>query len=949
METSSSIIPLRFRIDETYLRDKEVSISRFAYEQACKDFLDSMQQLSSRNHPENPPYRRLNTVLTALAPTLAHPFESYRNTDTGHSERQLLVVGEDVKRQPKAEQISDVLYEWGKQWGYQSFENEVNGAGRDAHQRLLDLLQQPAQQWHDIDAAFLFLNLDSGTQMGFKAIPSLLASLLAGRESVINGRTIKWRLTQDGDNGLAVISQPFLAEYQEKNPVTHVVEFKKGTFAYKLEFCLQTQVGSTRPWIHLYVRCSRYVDGPLTKQNWQHDVSVKMGVEQPRLSGWEWSPTLVTLPVAGGKSNPRWDEHLVPLLAAMKARSLVVPSELFLAPLQYREANLHSLYDEYFVLHTEGFKPKHKVKTGFDFAELREVANSVSELLGLELSVGKTLTSDLSTSFMHLDKLPLSMCDIDEFSRKTFTRKHPSQTEDEARRQNRLERQRIVLQALRRAADNQPIVIYLCWSDTFTGKHLKQELYRALFIEEGDPWPTDITLAIPPKPIPSPLLQPLDSGQLDSRDHYKPGVAWNVRQEFKKAWDAQMRQSFGDKTRAWESYLRSIQKNRSGYGMVLIELPKLDEKKYYKDQNIKGAVRRACNKLGLASQMIFPLIPVKKLIADKKDIIPESQGRERNAVADLLYRQTGLMYEQPRGLYSKAGLSQELAEQLHVVGLYKLRKYSPKIHYPIAIRLYPDGTYRVLLPQQSERWLSLIEASKIIGDLFLHRKAQDIDLPDAELARFAAQVFTSINDVPALVMLEAQDWRNYNLLPQFANGKASLQNQLNLTHVKSSERMYNLSDLPNLRIIRLRPIGSLGETPQYVPVLEDEEEQLTEDSDFKRLTGFIDTQAESPFFHYLSIGRMPKTAATKQSSKQSRYKLDEGGGIAFKHQTIVEFVPFFLQPGDDAKAWCHIAHFMRVSPAWDGGNILLPYPLHLAKDLLEDQFCILEGGLDKEE
>ncbi len=260
----------------------------------------------------------------------------------------------------------------------------------------------------------------------------------------------------------------------------------------------------------------------------------------------------------------------------------------------------------------------------------------------------------------------------------------------------------------------------------------------------------------------------------------------------------------------------------------------------------------------------------------------------------------------------------------------------------MAICLCPDGTYRALLPQQPHRWLPFMEACKIIGDLFLNRKAQDIDLPEAELARFAAQVFTNMSNVPTLVLLEAQGWRNRDLFPQFANTRIPLQNQLDLTHVETFERVYNLSDLPNLRVIRLRPIGLLGETPQYVPVFKDEEDQLAADRDFKRLTGFIDTQAESPFFHYLSIGRMPTTAATEQKSKQHRYKLDEGGGIAFKHQTIIEFVPFFLQPGDNAQAWCHVAHFMRVSPGWDGGNIILPYPLHLAKDMLEDQLCILQ-------
>src|SRR5215475_3217787 len=112
MLTPSAIIPLRFRIDETYLRDKMASISSFAYEQACKDFLEDMRQLVSRSHPVSTPYRRLNTVMTALMPTLAHPF-------VGYPERQLLVVSKDVDQRPTSAQISDVVYEWGKQWGDQ--------------------------------------------------------------------------------------------------------------------------------------------------------------------------------------------------------------------------------------------------------------------------------------------------------------------------------------------------------------------------------------------------------------------------------------------------------------------------------------------------------------------------------------------------------------------------------------------------------------------------------------------------------------------------------------------------------------------------------------------------------------------------------------------------------------------------------------------------------------
>jgi len=123
------------------------------------------------------------------------------------------------------------------------------------------------------NAASLFLNLEVGTKTGYHAIPSVLASLMAGKTSHIHGKTITWRLMQDGANGLAVISNPFHAQFED---VYHNV--KEGTFAYKLEFRLQTQVGSPHRWIHLYVRCSRYVDKLMKDANFQRDVSVKVGI-----------------------------------------------------------------------------------------------------------------------------------------------------------------------------------------------------------------------------------------------------------------------------------------------------------------------------------------------------------------------------------------------------------------------------------------------------------------------------------------------------------------------------------------------------------------------------------------------------------------------------------------------------------------------------------------------
>src|SRR5258708_21217443 len=239
----------------------------------------------------------------------------------------MLVVGTDVSNRPTLEQISDVAKEWGNQWAQDRFTQEISGAGRDDHQGLVGGLKQRGQEWGEVDGASLLLNLNTGTRLGFHAIPSIIATLLVQESSrippIINGHSITWRLVQDNSNGngLAVVSNPFTSRYQD--PVSK--EVKEGTFAYKLEFRLQTQVGSSHHWLHLYVRCRRYVDAPIVDVNWRRDVSVSVGIEQPRLTGWCHSSTLVTLPLTGGPKNPRWLDDPALLLSAVQARRLVSP------------------------------------------------------------------------------------------------------------------------------------------------------------------------------------------------------------------------------------------------------------------------------------------------------------------------------------------------------------------------------------------------------------------------------------------------------------------------------------------------------------------------------------------------------------------------------------------------------------------------------------------------
>ncbi len=191
-----------------------------------------------------------------------------------------------------------------------------------------------------------------------------------------------------------------------------------------------------------------------------------------------------------------------------------------------------------------------------------------------------------------------------------------------------------------------------------------------------------------------------------------------------------------------------------------------------------------------------------------------------------------------------------------------------------------------------------------------------------------------------LVLFEASSWRGRDVLPQLANTYKQ-PNVLDLQHLPGVKKLFIPDQLPNLRIVRVRTVGALGETPQYIPL---KDEEVVKDLDY--LGGYVDTQAESQFFHYLSIGKRPDSIDRLQKqSKEDLYKADYGS-IAFKHQTVVEFVPVFLQKEDTPLHWCRIPHLLRSSSAWAGGNTTLPRPLHLAACLLDDQLCIHDPFVD---
>lgn len=70
--------------------------------------------------------------------------------------------------------------------------------------------------------------------------------------------------------------------------------------------------------------------------------------------------------------------------------------------------------------------------------------------------------------------------------------------------------------------------------------------------------------------------------------------------------------------------------------------------------------------------------------------------------------------------------------------------------------------------------------------------------------------------------------------------------------------------------------------------------------------------------------------------------------MAFKHQQMVEMVPFYVHPDLQSEKGlmllCRAPHYLRASPGWSMGNTVLPYPMHLGDQLISDQLCILSDG-----
>jgi hypothetical protein len=895
------ILPARFRVNEVFLRQYTVSVLEFPFMQAIDRFLSGIKQIKGGRlwDNERPPWRSLNDVLLLLTPTLTHAFEKHGWDWARKLEvRQMLVLGTE---RPSVHDLTLVIRPWLRQWIDITFAQEVNGSGAGLYTELMSSLDHPECDWRDVNACELWQSPNSDAGLSYRAIPSLICSLLNETTCEVLGRPVKWRLVHD-TRGFVVVSDPQYARYTDDYG-----RAGEGTFAYKLEFRVQTQAGvDTSRWLHLYVRCQRYADKPIARTNYGRDVSVLIGTNKPRLAGWHQDPTLVTVAVAGKIENLRWQKGVPELLQVLRARELINPETLFANPESLRQYE----GDEHYIVYAEGMKYErgsgvnHGVKTGYSLWERSAVVAEIAGLLKDIVIPGQSLEADHE---VRKSQRPQVMRSIGDLAK---SKAHQGES-------GRQRLQKIITTALNRALGSQPIQVTIYCKTSATKNALVQGIRDLLFLSENEEWPDNIHIEVAPL-----------SGALSEQLEWETAT---VSARRKLAWR--------DKVKEWQTFLQECSPE-NGYHLAFIELDEPTTNR----QDIKGAVREACIRNGIASQMIHPIKPSAKLSAKDK-------GRVQNAVADLLLRQTGALLDIPTEIYRVAGLPDELAQQLTIVSIYRRRAnrtmYRKKADYALAVRLLPNGVVEGKLPD-GKGWRPYLKATLDVGLAFLNGKSY---CEHDQQNQLAADILTKTTS-PTLALLDATTWRLKTLIAQLANERMR-QNVLDFSDLRGYFTTYQPNQLPELRIVRTREAGTNGETPQYVATPHQNWESIGAAEEITSVfgAGFEDIYAGGEFLHYLSIGRLPKTASRHQKSPpkgKDLAKIDFGGSVGFRHQTVIEFVPFFLQEEDDALSWCRATHYLRFSPAWDGGHTVRPLPMHLAHAAVDDMMCLLGHAADTE-
>lgn len=993
---ANKILFARFRLNIDPIKDYRVKVLDFPAHKAIDDFLNQIRQLRGGSREdilleEYPPYRRLNAALLYLAPTLIHGFEkkvdwnrdrhsialaeptslmlrhSNNNFSTKRSyseetNRETIALVEpevnDSIWYPEREQITDVVAVWAKQWAKDAFAKQLEQEdGRELIQELIDkIISKPESDWreHTIEEVWNSAQGVDGSLL-WKSIPSLLAMLFVSKSSslILGEETgarqkLTWNLVHNPNSGLAVISNPVTARSAKPD---------EGLIAYKLEFRVQTQAGDTKtPWIALYISLRRYAKSlVINKNDGNISVYVKMGT-RIRKARWGMSQTLVALKAQGsirkrtGKVPDyqlEWQDKLPELLSELRGREPLTPNELFANPSAVQPA---SDTDTYLITHAEGMKYKgtnrsegHPIKSGTSLAERIDLFNHVIETLGEVLKHDQPIEVDgISTLSIR------QIVNQDIYGLMTSKDLYEASKRDTKKAKSQLSTYReIIPESLKRNLGEAPIHIYVLHTDSEAPLAFRHYLLKLMLGEEGQSLPPSISIHHLHFSDDQGYLNEPFNLAFDKHKYYQSDYAY--KKDFQKKHKNNIRDIHEQRLERIKSFFtKNI--NHEGVIFALIELPKKFNHEMPNYQWLKYTLRRACVERGILSQMILPInekvIDPSMAFNFKGDI-----GRLRNGLGDLLLRQTGTLLASPASLYRYAGLPSTVAENLCVIGLYRHRTKSPyDIDFPVAVRLFANGYVDFILPHQDTGEplspISYVQGTKMGEYLaqnipnFRPYKSDDWKRK-TRLSRFAADIISSANQShPTLILLEADGWRQEAVLP-IADGRIRY-NSLDVSRIANHQN-YSPNNLRNIRILRVRDAGTLGETPQYVQVSGGIWANHLLTDDIEHMTLARDKSTSSNIPHAFSIGRR---LVSMSKQKNDNYSFSDGADTAHKHQRAIELALFFHQPEDDIDIWLRIPHLLRVSPAWSGGNVMLPYPIHLARALVDDMLDALQPDID---
>ena len=947
---------LRFTPDPDRFAGLEAYCLPFAYEQAADNFLREVAP-----NKRGLPIRQLNNLLLACLPTLAHGFEGRKYS------RRMLVVGtpEAPPVLPDPKLIQQLVKVWAKNWAA-----DYEDAKPAECARFLEAVRQvPPGRWQLFQADKLVRDPSLAGGLIYQAVPALLATLLHGQTALVAGdeqRPVTWLRVQGGGGDrteIYVVSKPFRARYQPEKS-QHEEEMpaeKEGYFAYRLDFEIETQAGRfyensnrLKPWLFLRLSCQRYAHQSLTQENFRRNVSVLTSLHTPRLVGaplGSGPATLVRLQLGKRYGRWEWQLRLPRLLEDAQARLLPDPELLLKNPAVYGIGRQpHSPTDDtFFLVHAEGYKYEttrgrgHSIKAGFHLDERRAVLREALRLLDNRLRPDNPVPADLHP-LPTGSKVPAAMRTIKFLNAKTKDERRKaaqqlpgqpapnSATADSFHRRWR--------QALRQVPPDAPAQLLLVYRHEGTLALMKQQMQKALLLPPGQ---VPAWLNVVEVPITDPTL-------LTEYEQYKTDLHAGTKQQH-------YARQHNLKRQAWQVFLQEHVQEDQLARFAFIEGLKKDCAE--EARHIKGAVRAACASLGIASQRLRRADFGK----DGESFTFGVQSRGANAAFDLLVRQPGVLGGPPSDLYEKAGLPIPLASNLDIIALYRREVQDPEVHYAVAVRLRATGEVDVQFPHE-ETWQPYASAGPELGQFLQKQRGVPAfrkgvpgrKLSPPELAQFAARVVTASHERPTLVLIEANGWRNagkegQHIWPQLKNENlADQHDELNFRHVHGQERAYFRPDPAVQNLLAVVRLRLNDETPQYLPEVTEGESARA----FKQLSAFVDRRT-SGLLHFFSIGQQADTQKIETDKKEGPglFKLEvrpgkdgAGAGVSFRHQQVVEFVPFFVHPDlqeeNKLLALCRIPHYLRTSPAWDTANTLFPFPMHLAKALIDDYLCILD-------